>query len=127
MLRLKTLALHDFVVPPQQIPVLGSIFQNLSETLTELYFEHAGANSQVQPWAYRTSDKTALFRAIRMLDNLKILTILYWEDFVGTDTECVEPLLGLQHLETVYVSEVTDSPAFGCGLTFAPVQNALEQ
>jgi hypothetical protein len=127
VLRLRTLALHDFVVPPQHIPILGSIFQNLSETLTELFFEHAGSNSQVQPWVYRTNDKSSLFRAIRMLENLKVLTMLYWEDFVGSDTETVEPLLGLQHLQTVYVSEVNDSPAFGCGLSFAPVQRITEQ
>ena len=126
-LRLKTLALHQFVVPPHHIPILGSIFQNLSETLTDFHFEHVGANSPAQPWMYRTSDKTAMFRAIAMLENLEKLTMLFWEEFEGSDIECAEPLLALRRLQTVFVEKVTDSPAFNCGLTFSAVQAALEQ
>lgn len=127
MLRLKTLALHDFVIPPIHIPILGSIFQNLSETLTDLFFQHAGSNSDVQTWVYHPSNKTSLFRAIAMLENLENLTMFYWEEFVGPDIECAEPLKKLRNLKVVHVEKVTDARAFSCGLNFAPIQVAQEQ
>lgn len=125
-LELQELGLHEYIIPHEFIPLLGTIFGNLSNTLTELWLSTVGYSGPFEPYLYRGTHKAALFRAIARLRRLRVLTMLHWEEFVGPDVEAVEPLLSLQNLKSVYVRDVTDSPAFMVDLKFTSLQAAFE-
>jgi hypothetical protein len=50
-----------------------------------------------------------------------------WENVVGNDGTCLEPLIQMPHLETVYVSKIGQSSAFPEWLGFKEITKSMKR
>jgi hypothetical protein len=118
---LKTLALHNLVMPPQHTLLLRSVLLSLSDSLVELHLDLCAAtgpttvpsctvgsdSAALEGWDFSCGiKKFRVFESIACLTQLRRLTFPHWEEFVGKDTDAPEPLTRLNALESVRVRHI---------------------
>jgi hypothetical protein len=112
---LQHVGLHNLPLQTQLIPALGQVLMSFPPSVTTLTLTTAAS---VETMDVGLLLRSMLFKAIALVKNLRELHIPNWEDIVGRDEACLEPLYQLPRLETVYVTKVKNSSAFPEQLAF---------
>lgn len=117
MSRLQHLGLHHLPLQAPLMPPLGQVLLALPPSLTSLTLA-TGAMDKASNNISTPQLRSMLFNAIALVKSLKELHMPAWDQVVGQDIECVQPLYLLPHLEVVWVREVKKTSAFPAGVTF---------
>jgi hypothetical protein len=112
---LRHVGLHNLPLQTQLMPVLGHVMMSVPPSVTALTLATAASVLDVDVGPFQ---KSMLFEAISLVRSLRELHMPNWENLVGHDAACFEPLFQLPHLEVVYVSQVKTSAAFSAQLVF---------
>jgi hypothetical protein len=115
------LGMHHLQLHAQLMPSLGQVLMNLPPSVTALTLTTAA--SAKQPEVGRLQ-RSMLFNAIALVKSLRELHMPNWEDTVGDDGACFEPLSQVPHLQAVYVEKIGQSSAFPEWLGFKEMPNA---
>jgi hypothetical protein len=115
MCTLQHVGLHFVQLHAQLIPALGQVLMSLPPSVTALTLSTV---EFVRDNGSGPLQRSMLFNAIGTLRSLRTLRIPNWEDIVGNDGACVEPLCHLPHLRAVHVRAVKQSSAFPAKLPF---------
>jgi hypothetical protein len=118
---LRHLGLHNMLLHALLMPSLGQLLMNLPPSVTSLTLTTAPST---KPLEVGQLQRSMLFNAITSVKSLRELHVPNWEDVVGDDAACLEPLSQMPHLEAVYVAKIGQSSAFPEWLGFKEIPEA---
>jgi hypothetical protein len=117
---LRHLGLHHLQPHALLMPSLGQLLMNLPPSVTTLTLTTAPSGKL----GVGRLQRSILFNAIASVRSLRELHMPTWEDVVGEDGACFEPLSQMPHLEAVFVEKIGQSSAYPKWLGFKEMPNA---